>query len=251
MCVRLAAVALCLLAGCRGATKADVRADALEAELRTRTRELEQSRLERDQLRGLAETYARQVQPGRPPFAPTYGFAQHEGGQPTLPLRDISLANGTGGVDDDGQPGDESLMVVVVPKDDDGTAVKLPGRLTVSVSEINKQGLKTPIGRWEIPSDALRKTWRSGLLASGYFVPLKWDTAPGSDRIRVGVQFVTLDGKPFEADKDVGVKPLPGVGPHGSPLVIPPPGVPDRPPPAGAEELPPPAARLRPAKPVE
>lgn len=254
MLPRLIAVALVATAtGCRSASKADVRADALEAELRTRTRELEQARTERDQLRGLAETYARQLQPGRPPFTPPvgYGYAQHSGQSPTLPLRDITLANGTGGVDEDNLPGDESLLVVVVPRDDDGTAVKLPGKLTVSVSEISPQGLKTPIGRWEIPPESLRKTWRSGLLASGYFVPLKWDTSPGSDRLRVSVQFVTLDGKPFEADKDVGVKPLPGVGPHGSPVVIPPPGVPDRPPPPGAEELPPPAARLLPARPID
>ncbi len=247
---RLLVVALIAAAGCRNLGKPDQRYDGLEAELRTRTHELEQTRLERDQLRGLAETYARQVQPGRTPFAgPTgYGYAQHEGQHPTLPLRDVTLANGTGGVDDDNLPGDESLMVVVVPKDDDGTAVKLPGKLVVSVAEVNKQGLKTPIGRWEIAPEQLRKTWRSGLLASGYFVPLKWDTAPGTDKLRVSVQFVTLDGKPFEADKDVSVKPLPGVGPHGGPTIIPPPGVPDRPPPPGAEELPPPAARLLPAK---
>ncbi len=246
MLARLVAVALFAAAGCRSIGKPDGRYDALEAELRTRTHELEQARLERDQLRGLAETYGRQLQPGRPPFAqPTgFGFAQHEG--PTVPLRDVSLANGTGGVDDDGLPGDESLMVVVVPKDDDGTAVKLPGKLVVTASEINKQGLKTPIGRWEVPPEQLRKTWRSGLLTSGYFVPLRWDTAPGSDKLRVSVQFITLAGQPFEADKDVSVKPLPGVGPHAGPVAIPPPGVPDRPP---TEELPPPAARLMPAKP--
>ena len=249
MLPRLIVVALIAATGCRNFGKPDTRYDGLEAELRTRTHELEQARLERDQLRGLAETYARQMQPGRAPAAPfAHGFAQHEGQHPALPLKEVQLGTGTGGVDDDNLPGDESLMVVVVPRDDDGTAVKLPGKVIVGVCEINKQGLKTPIGRWEVPPEQVRRTWRSGLLSSGYFVPLKWDTAPGSDRLRVSVQFVTLDGKPFEADKDVTVRPLPGVGPHGGAVTIPPPGVPDRPPPVGAEELPPPAARLLPAK---
>jgi hypothetical protein len=228
--------ALLLCAGCRNFGKPDARYDGLEAELRTRTRELEQTRLERDQLRQLAEVYARQPRPApQAPFA--YGASQHPA--PAVPLKEVVLGTGTGGVDEDSLPGDESLMVVVVPKDDDGTAVKVPGRLTVSVSEVSPQGLKTPIGRWEIAADKLKPTWRGGLLGSGYFVPLRWDTAPGAGRVRVTVQFVSLDGQPYEADKDVTVKPLAGVGPA--------PAVPDRPPPPGAEELPPPA-RLLPAR---
>ncbi len=46
-----------------------------------------------------------------------------------IPVKEIVLARGTGGVDEDGVPGDEGLMVVVVPKDEDGAAVKVPAKV--------------------------------------------------------------------------------------------------------------------------
>lgn len=235
-------VACLLLAGCRGLRgigKPDDRYELLTAELRTRERELIEARAELEHLRLLAQTYQRQTP--HMPACPTPAFGA-TGGVPTLPVREITLGSGTGGVDDDGQPGDESLTVVVVPRDDDGTAVKVPARVTVTAFEVTPQGLKFPIGRWEVPPDQVRRTWRTGILGSGYFVPLQWDKLPATGRVRVVAQVQTLDGQAFEADKDVTVRPLPGAGVRG-PTVIPPPAVPDMP-----EQLPPPvgapAARL-------
>jgi hypothetical protein len=199
-------------------------------------------RAERDQLRLLSQAYQRQLQCQGPPAGPPDGAA------PTLPLREISLGQGTGGVDDDRRPGDESLMVVVVPRDPDGTAVKVPARLTVFAYEVTPEGLKVPIGRWEVSPEQLRRTWRSGLLSSGYFVPLQWDRPPSTGRLRVVARLTTLDGREYEADKDVNVRPLPGIGPSAP---TPPPSVPETPP--KVEELPPPtirpAARLKPPLP--
>lgn len=236
--------AACLLpTGCRGLRglgQPDAKYDLLTAELRTRERELIEARAELEHLRLLTQTYQRQHQspPANCPV-PAFGSA---GGAPALPVREVALGTGTGGVDEDGQPGDESLTVVIVPRDDDGTAVKVPARATVTAFEVSQQGLKSPIGRWEVPPEQFRRTWRTGLLGSGYFVPLQWDKLPATGRVRVVARVQTLDGQAFEADKDVTVRPLPGAGVRG-PAVIPPPAVPGTP-----EELPPPvgapAARL-------
>jgi hypothetical protein len=129
-------------------------------------------------------------------------------------------------------------MAVVVPRDDDGSAVKVPARLVVFAAEVSPEGLKTPIGKWEVSPEQLRKTWRSGALSSGYFVPLQWDRLPRTSRVRVSVRLVTLDGREFEADKDVTVRPLPGAGAGQGGTPIPPPDLPELPPPS-------PAARLR------
>lgn len=100
-------------------------------------------------------------------------------------------------------------------------AVKVPARVSILASEMSREGIKTPIGKWEVSPEQLRKTWRGGLLTSGFFVPLQWDKAPGTDKLRVTVRFNTLDGRTFEADKDVTIRPLPGIGPHGLPSPIP------------------------------
>ena len=58
--------------------------------------------------------------PSAPPPVPAAGGA-------TVFIREITLGRGTGGVDDDGVPDDEALMVVIVPTDEDRSPVKVPG----------------------------------------------------------------------------------------------------------------------------
>ena len=227
-----------LLAGC----KPNKRYDLIEAELRTRDRELADTRAALEQARVLNRAFEQsrgpQV-PGGPVTVPT-------GSPAACPVRDITLGRGTGGVDDDNAPGDESLMVVIVPADEDKSAVKVPASASIAAWQVSPQGIKTPIGTWEIPADRLRPTWRSGLLATGYFVPLQWQTYPTADRVRVAVRLTTTDGRAFEADRDLTVRPVVGGVPAGpaaprQPVFpdTPPTGVPPELPP-GAEELPPP-----------
>jgi hypothetical protein len=246
------------LTGC----KSHNRYDLIEAELRTRERELAETRAALDQSRSLlrAYEYSQRAVPGP------------HGSGPYLPVKEIALGRGTGGVDEDGAPGDEALMVVIVPKDEDGSAIKAPGRALVAVWEVAPSGAKNLIGSWDVSAERLRHTWRGGLISTGYFVQLPWQTPPATDRLRVGVRFVTTDGRTYETDRDVYVRPplaprtnvlpypqpTPGLestpvprvptipAPPGSsprqPLFpeMPPPGVPSMIPP-GAEELPPPA----------
>ena len=246
--VRVVALLLVACAGCKsgGIVGKDKTYDLLEAELRTREREILELRGEVQHQRQLNLTYQRQ---------PAWdGYAQHGGGTtptgsaPTLPLKEIALGSGTGGVDDDGKPGDESLVVAIVPRDDDGTAVKVPGQAVIAVYEISPQGLKTQIGQWNVTPDQLRRAWKSGLLSSGYFVPLQWDKLPGTDKLRIVARFTSNDGQSFEADKDVTVRVLPGSRPGGlpTPTVAPPGGLPPQELPSSpSEELPPPMRSSR------
>ncbi len=213
--------------GCKSLVGKQPKPDLVEAELRTRERELLEARAELQQLRLLTDVYQRQG-----PYCPPNGVPHLAGSSP-FTIRDFQLGAGTGGRDDDGLPGDEGLQVVLVPKDEDGTAVKVPGRATVTAFEITKEGLKTPIGKWEVPAEKLKKTWKSGLLGGGYTVPLQWDRAPTTSRIRVVVRFTLPDGREYEADRDANAIPLPGLVPRSpvfgdelpQPTIVPPGGV--------------------------
>lgn len=250
---------ICLLVvvttGCRN-TRSE-REELLLAELRTRTRELEETREELLRHRQLNQLYQRHDPPlwVNPTFRPTTDA-------PTYPVKEITLGRGTGGVDEDNLPGDESLMVVLVPKDDDGTAVKVPGKVWITALEIAPDGLKAPLSRWEVTPEQLRRTWKTGLLGSGYNIPLQWERPPCHNRVRIVVRFQTLDRKEFETDKDITVQVLPGLsgpalpGPLPSgPPVLPSPSTPLLPPPNSTELPPPqisnrpPAARLLPPTP--
>jgi hypothetical protein len=250
-----------LLGGCR----TNPRYDLLEAELRTRERELAEARSDLRSSRDLNRAYQQTPR----------GIVNGETGMPFQPLKEVILGSGTGGADNDSQPGDESLQVVLVPRDEDNSAVKVPANVVVLAYEVARNGTKTPIGRWDVCADQLRKTWRGGLFATGYYLLLQWDQVPAYEKVRIAVRVQTLDGRVFEADKDVTVRVLPGTVPgardvqpllgEGAPL-IPPALIPNVPPPSlppdtvptnppRIEELPPPResraspVRLAPARP--
>lgn len=239
------------------ACKPNKRYDLIEAELRTRDKELADTRAALEQSRVLNRAYEQgrggPPLPGAPPTSPATAG-------PTCSVKDITLGRGTGGLDDDGCPGDEALMVVIVPRDEDGSAVKVPGKAQVAAWEVAPSGIKTPIGSWDVPAEKLRPTWRGGIFSTGYFVTLPWQTFPTGDRVRVAVRLTTTDGRMYEADRDITVRPVaggqprmpqPGLPPYnpvnppfgGREPLLPgpaPPGVPSVLPP-GTEELPPPA----------
>ncbi len=184
-----------LLAGCAP----NKRYDLIEAELRTRERELTETRAALEQARNLNRAYVESQTGGGPrvpdPHAPAF-----------IPVKEIVLARGTGGVDEDGIPGDEGLMVVVVPRDEDGAAVKVPGQVQIAAWEITPAGTKNPIGSWTVTADKVRPTWRTGFISTGYFVAVPWQTYPSIERVRIAVRFTTLDGRSFETDRDIMVK---------------------------------------------
>lgn len=221
-----------LLTGCRP----NKRYDTIEAELRTKDRELAEVRAALDRAQSVNRAYEQSQQnvapiPGAPIPATTVGACG---------IREIVLARGTGGVDEDGLPGDESLMIVIVPRDEDRSEVKVVGRVQIAAWEISPQGTKTPIGAWDISAERLRPTWRNSVISTGYFVALPWQTYPSTDKVRIAVRFTTTDGTAFETDRDITVRPVPQAYPRrpavGQPLEpSAPPGVEELPPPAGLQ----------------
>jgi hypothetical protein len=205
------------VSGCR-------RADLVEAELRTRERELRETRSKLDS----SEFYNQALQSelgelrksGQPGCSSSLHPLTPERASQIYTLKEIVLGRQTGGYDDDSFPGDEALQVVLEPRDPDGQSIKAPGHLTVTALLISPEGLKAPFSTWEITPDQLRRTWRNGLLSTGYYVVLPWKIWPASSRMRVIAQFKLADGRVFEADKDVTIRLPPnlrGLGDHQPP----------------------------------
>jgi hypothetical protein len=231
---------LFLSAGCRSNNKTAL----VEAELRTREREIRNLRSELDR----AETFNSALQydlMANPtgclgaPIVSQSGVAV-DGPQAVMGgmIKQVTLGRGTGGVDDDGLPGDEALQVVIVPLDTDGSAVKVPGNAVVLAYEVTPEGLKVPLNRWDVPAAQLQRSWRSGLFTTGYFVTLPWRQWPSSEKLKVVVQFATLpNNRPFEAEREVHIKVAPGAGHGGAPVTppvcLPAPPAADMPPPEG------------------
>lgn len=216
--------------GCRS----NSRTDLLEAELRTRERQLHELQSELARTRAVNQAFEhelRTVVPGpisslNPETALVLG-----------PLQGIELGRGTGGVDEDNIPGDENLLLVVVPRDQDGSEVKATGSLSVTAFEVTPEGVKLPLSSWEIPAVSLRPTWKSGLFSTGFHVLLAWKTPPTTEQLRVVVQFRLTNGRVYETDKDIKIRPLLNIP---RPTYVPPQPGPELLVPPLSEELPPP-----------
>jgi hypothetical protein len=197
-----AALAVCLC-GCR----ANHRRDAVEAELRARETDVNtlKGELDRELLANRLlsqELAALQGLPGpdgvvRAPSEP-------------YPVQSLALGRRTAGRYDDRLGGDDALDVQVEPRDTEGQAIKAPGTVSVEVFEVSPEGTKAPLSTWTVSREELRTKWQGGLFSTGYLLTFPWKVPPVTDKLRVVVRFQMLNGRVFEADKDVTIRVLPG-----------------------------------------
>jgi hypothetical protein len=175
----------------------------VEAELRTRDRELRELRDELHYMQACNDGLHREMRALKR-LSPSNAVPEES----TLifSLKSVSLGRQTGGYDDDNCSGDEALQVVLEPHDVDNHLIKVPGTLEVWALEISPEGQKKPLCSWCVSPEQLRRTWRNGILSTGYFVVLPWRAWPGSEKLRVMIRFNLADSRSFEADKDVTVR---------------------------------------------
>ncbi len=196
----LVALLTAVTSGCR----TPPRKDLVEAELRVKDQDLRELRGELER----SDAYNQYLQRELRALQGLAAVPPPSSSEPISPnrVKNIILGRQTGGVDDDGIPGDEALQVVVEPRDSDNHSVKAPGSLLVQALEVTPEGTKKPLSAWNVDAETLRKSWRTGLFGSGYTLTLPWRTWPSASKVRVVVQFIGQDERVFEADRDVVVR---------------------------------------------
>jgi outer membrane murein-binding lipoprotein Lpp len=125
----------------------------------------------------------------------------------------------TGGLDKDGQPGDESLSAVVVPTDSQGNLVKAPGSVAVTLFDLSKPEAQQRIGHWEYTAKQADSLWHSGFLGSGYIVRVPWQEKPQSANLLVHARLKTIDGRQFDTSQTIHIVPPGGAIPAAAPGV--------------------------------
>ena len=245
ICLSLALAPVVLLPACRSSGK-----DKLETTIRARDQRIYDLQNDVDKLAGYNLALQTEVRATRGLAGPS----TNDPFTPLYPVRSLVVGRSTTAVDDDRLPGDEGLQVVLEPRDSDGRLVRAPACATIMVMEVDSQGLKSPVGTWDFNAEQLRASWKQGLLTSGYVLTVGWQTIPRSSRIKILASFTLEDGRRFEAEKDLSIKPpveqsmsLPGS--LSAPLPLTPVPGPGSPPAVGSEKesLPVPAPLAPPA----
>jgi hypothetical protein len=130
--------------------------------------------------------------------------AYREGPAPA-PVRRLVLAPATGGLDADGQEGDEALRLVLEPRDDSDRPVPVAARLLVEAHQLGVTGTRLALGSWEIAPEELAPTWRADWSGAGYVLTLPWKTFPTTEQLRVSARLTLADGTRHEAVREIRV----------------------------------------------
>ena len=193
-----AALAACS-SGCRSCDKVESQLRARESDVQHLKGELGRAEFHNGLL--LRELQATRGLPGP--------FGVVERPSEPYPVRSLQLGRGTRGRPSETLGGDDALEVMVEPVDSDRHVIKAPGRLHLEVQEVSTEGIKTLLATYDIAPDQLRRNWQSGLFNTGYKLTLAWKAWPGSEKLRITARFEMIDGRGFEADKDITVRVVP------------------------------------------
>lgn len=220
-----AGIALLLAAGCLGA-RGDI--ELVEARLRQQqdladryARDLLAAERERDAARHEAELLRRQIADGGQAAIPP------ELAQSLFQVRGIEFNTlMTGGRDRDGQPGDDVIVAVFVPRDEHGDVVKLPGAIELEALDLNRPDDQRQVGKWTFSTEESRKLWKSGAFNSGYQLEVPLPNPGPSSKIILHARLATADGRQFDATHTVKLKPAtavanPSAAPTAAPLAPP------------------------------
>ncbi len=112
----------------------------------------------------------------------------------------------TGGFNADRRLGDDGVMVVLEPRNEDDQLVARPGQIAVAVVDPILTGEDSHVARWEFESHEAMQYFRKTALGEGYHLDLRWpNRPPRHERLMLTVQFTSPEGKRFEVSQAVVV----------------------------------------------
>ena len=113
----------------------------------------------------------------------------------------------TGGLDQDGRPGDDALSLLLAPHDEDGTLVKLPGTLSIELIDHSRPADNQTIGTWQFSPAEMKAHWHSGIVGVGYLFDLEWQQFPAREELVLHARLVTADDRQYDATEKIRIQP--------------------------------------------
>jgi len=126
-------------------------------------------------------------------------------------VTDIKLGRYTGGLDVDGEGGDDGVRVYLRPVDRDGHALKAAGDVSIRLFDLAAKPEESLLAEYEFPVEEAAKHWQAGFITYHYRFDCRWKSRPPKNPdVTVRASFTDyLTGKTFSAQKLCTVKPPP------------------------------------------
>ena len=113
----------------------------------------------------------------------------------------------TGGRDRDQAPGDETLVAVITPHDDQGDDVKLIGTIDLEVLDMSLPERDRRIAGWTFTPEQARGMWKNGMFSRGFQWEAPWPKPPGSKELLLHASLTAPDGRKFDATHPIKITP--------------------------------------------
>lgn len=200
---RTAAVVLSLcffawsLSGCRLTSSAD-HVEKLESHIRTQDstiRSLEQNLTDtRNELESIrrqrSEMIAASRQSSEISSTPAFRSA-------SITRLDINRLL-SGGLDRDGIPGDETITILVTPRNSSGEAVRTDGRLEIELLDFTRPAEEQRIAHWQWTEEETAQAWYAGVFGDGFRLTAPMPQLPMTGQVTVHARFFTVDNQQFD-----------------------------------------------------
>ncbi|MBL8825990.1 MAG: hypothetical protein JNM18_03330 [Planctomycetaceae bacterium] len=171
-------------------------------------------------------------------IAPGEGFPEGElpGQKPTIPAKPASLGSSTAGqgptmagptnatarsedvmtitlheqvtagYNDDGQPGDDGIHVVVEPRGSDNQIIPAAAKISAVLMDPLLAGNSARIGRWDFTAEQAGASYAKSAESDGLHLELPWyQSVPGHSELLLFVRYHTADGRKLDADRSLTI----------------------------------------------
>lgn len=204
-CLALTGWAVLLLGGCTSRGSLEL----LEAEIRRGEDALLQAESRRSNLESQLAEARRETELLRSQIASNTGSAplpEQTGNLVRLSGLTINTLL-SGSKNRDREPGDELLVALVAPVDEQGDLVKIAGDVEIEAYDMSLTGDDKRVGRWAFTTEEAAKAWHSGFVGAGLQFELPWQAAPNSRELVLHARLVTGDGRSFDTTSKLKIDP--------------------------------------------
>jgi hypothetical protein len=117
--------------------------------------------------------------------------------------------NQTRGEDLDGQPGDEGILVVLVPRDAAGAYVPHNGSVIIEVIDspnASKSDSSAQVAEWKFSPEEVRRAMRNSSLGKGAYLSVDWDEhRPAHEKLLLVARWKSPTGEELKAEHVIRV----------------------------------------------
>lgn len=112
--------------------------------------------------------------------------------------------------DDDGQPGDDGIRLVIEPRNDRSQILAAPARVSIVLMDPMQRGSAARLERWDFDAEQAAAAYNKTSGSEGLHFELPWTNAlPRNSQLHLFVRYYTDDQRTLETNREIEIRPRP------------------------------------------